>query len=102
MGTFEYATKLYRRSQAFVSWEAASHVVNTCMDKAWKGKLKKVLSNEKYGWNGCGYQVVLSKKLLFDLAHDIAFNYKQHRNEKKAKRKYLLLNSGVTSNAKKE
>merc|ERR1712129_368843 len=97
--TFEYATKLFRRSQAFVSWEecvndltaTASHVVNTCMDKTWKGKLKKVLSNEKYGWNGT-YQVALSKKLLFDLAHDIAFNYMTHQREKKEKRKQLLLN----------
>ena len=96
--TFEYATKLYRKSQSFVSWEAvshdltatASHVVNTCNDRSWKGKLQKILQNEKYGWSGCQYRVQLSKKLMFDLAHDIAYNYIQHKNEKKRKRKYLL------------
>ena len=89
--TFEYALKLYRKSQSFTSWSAvshdvtatANHVVNTCMDQQWKGKLKKVLTNEKYGWNGAGYGVPLSKKLLFELAHDIAFNYVHHRKQKK-------------------
>jgi len=88
--TFEYALKLYRKSQSFTSWSAvshdvtatANHVVNTCSDQQWKGKLKKLLTNDKYGWNGAGYGAPLSKKLLFDLAHDIAYNYVKYRKQK--------------------
>merc|ERR1712083_569731 len=84
--TFGYALKLYRTSQTFTSWSeakhdvtaTANHVVNTCGDAAWKGKLQRVLSNAKYGWNGHAYGVALTKKLLFDLAHDIAYNYITH------------------------
>ncbi len=87
---------LYKKSQNFVSWgmvshsltATATHVYNTCNDQTWKIKLKKVLSNQKYGWNGCKYQVQLNKKLMFDLAHDIAYNYIRHKNEKKRKRKF--------------
>lgn len=51
----------------------------------WKGKLKKVLMHEKYGWSGAGFGVPLSKKLMFELAHDLAFNYVNHRKQKKKK-----------------
>eukprot|EP01083_Nonionella_stella_P297860 1011277_1 len=94
--TYEYALRLYKKSQQFSSWMSvchdvcanATHVYNTCADQSWKSKLKKVLSNEKYGWNGCKYTVQLNKQLMFDLAHDIVYNYMQHKEDKKRKRKF--------------
>ena len=92
--TIEYAFKLYKKSQANVQWVScchdvtatATHVYNTCKDQAWKSKLKQILSSAKYGWNGCKYQHQLTQRLMFDLAHDIAFNYIQHKKQKKAAR----------------
>jgi len=95
--TFEYALKLYKRSKSETAWASsavshdltatATHIFHTCADKAWAGKLKKVLQADKYGWNGCKYAQPLDRQRMFDLAHDIAYNYIQHKQSKK-KRKY--------------
>jgi len=95
--TFEYALKLYKRSKSETAWASsavshdltatATHIFHTCADKAWAGKLKKVLSAQKYGWNGCKYGCALDRQRMFDLAHDIAYNYIQHKAEREKRRK---------------
>jgi len=95
--TFEYALKLYKRSKSETAWSSsavshdltatATYVLHTCADKAWAGKLKKVLQADKYGWNGCKYAQQLDRQRMFDLAHDIAYNYIQHKQEKEKRRK---------------
>jgi len=95
--TFEYALKLYKRSKSETAWSSsavshdltatATHIFHTCADKAWAGKLRKVLRADKYGWNGCKYAQQLDRQRMFDLAHDIAYNYIQHKQEREKRRK---------------